>query len=548
MSKPPFSDQNIANHLFQLDSDELNRPAIIDADWNRKGEQIRETSWSFKELQSLSRQCMTFLLQQDIQPGDRVLLMVRPGFELIVLCFALFRLKTIPIVIDPGMGLGKFRRAVIHSRPDALVGIPIAHRVSRLFKRSFSSIRKRAVIKGSTFISALRRLDGQEIDERFATNASDLAAILFTSGSTGAPKGVCYEHGMFDAQLALLRERFCIQRGEVDLPMLPIFALFNPALGMTTVIPQINPSRPATVDPRKIVAAIQTYGVTNTFGSPVLWRKIGDYCLYKGIRLPSLKRILVAGAAAPTQLYEDFQKILSQGQMVSPYGATECLPVSVIEGKQVLEETSQKTNSGHGICVGKVLPGVQVRIIRSDTSDLSPLPDGEIGEILVTGPSVTKCYDQLPDVTEATKIWVDGTCWHRMGDLGYLDADGNLWFCGRKVEQVETPDGVLYTEPVEALFLQHSEISRCALIQLENEGAIVLQPKPEFWPGNERNRKAFVRRMMQSLRARGVEPPIRKVFFHRQLPVDVRHNAKIHRLTLARHFSKKTATTIENEL
>ena len=106
----------------------------------------------------------------------------------------------------------------------------------------------------------------------------ELAAILFTSGSTGAPKGVCYEHGMFDAQVRLIRETYGIEPGEVDLPLLPIFALFNPALGMTSVIPEIDPRHPARADPAKIVQAIRQEKVTNSFGSPTLWRKVAEYC------------------------------------------------------------------------------------------------------------------------------------------------------------------------------------------------------------------------------------------------------------------------------
>ena len=89
------------------------------------------------------------------------------------------------------------------------------------------------------------------------------AAILFTSGSTGTPKGVRYEHGMFDAQVRLIRETYGIEPGEIDLPLLPIFALFNPALGMTTVVPEIDPARPAAADPAKIVQAICQEKVTN---------------------------------------------------------------------------------------------------------------------------------------------------------------------------------------------------------------------------------------------------------------------------------------------
>jgi len=81
---------------------------------------------------------------------------------------------------------------------------------------------------------------------------------------------------MFESAGSPHQKTYAIEPGEIDLPMLPIFALFNPALGMTTVVPEIDPSRPAAVDPAKIVQAIQQEKVTNSFGSPTLWNKIAD--------------------------------------------------------------------------------------------------------------------------------------------------------------------------------------------------------------------------------------------------------------------------------
>jgi olefin beta-lactone synthetase len=276
--KDALCDANVANYLFRLDPNQLQRPGLIRANWNRDGKLLSETIWSFEDLQRYVRVCIRLLQQEGFVAGDRVLLMVRPGLELITLCFALFRMGVVPVVMDPGMGLEKFRRAVAQSQPNGLIGIAVAHGVSRIFKRSFASISKRLVIRPAVFLKQLQ--SGQEAAdlEVAQTNADHLAAVLFTSGSTGAPKGVCYEHGMFDAQIRMLRAALDIQPGEVDLPMLPVFALFNPALGMTTVLPDMNPSRPAKVNPAKVVAAMERYGVTNSFGSPVLWRKIGDWC------------------------------------------------------------------------------------------------------------------------------------------------------------------------------------------------------------------------------------------------------------------------------
>ena len=242
--------------------------------------------------------------------------MVRPGLPLIAAVFGLFQLGAVPVVIDPGMGLKSFLACVARSRPRALVGIPMARLVRHLFRGPFRSVEITVPASGSL---TARLAESSAISNfKFQISpsaATDLAAIIFTSGSTGAPKGVCYEHGMFEAQVRLIRDAYGIAPGEIDLPMLPIFALFNSALGMTTVVPEIDPSRPATVDPAKIVQAIRQEKVTNSFGSPTLWAKISTHCQAQGITLPSLRRVLCAGAPVPASLWESSAAWLPGGQL-----------------------------------------------------------------------------------------------------------------------------------------------------------------------------------------------------------------------------------------
>ncbi len=485
------------------------------------------------------------LLENGVERGSRVLLMARPGLPLIAICFALFKIGATPIVIDPGMGLKSFLACVRRSRPDALVGIGLAIWVSRLFRGSFRSVRSKVKVGGG-FARAPKSADSGPL-KAARTTSRDLAAILFTSGSTGPPKGVCYEHGMFEAQVSAIRAQYAIEEGEVDLPMLPIFALFNPALGMTTVVPEINPSKPATVDPAKIVQAIQECGVTNTFGSPVLWKKIGAHCAENAVTLPTLKRILMAGASVPPDLMRQFRSILESGHVHSPYGATEVLPVSSTVDTMALGETAALTEKGKGTCVGAPLPGVEARIIPVSDGPLEgdaldeTLPVGEIGEIVVTGPSVTRAYDGLPEATRDAKIERDGSVWHRMGDLGYLDDHGRIWFCGRKAERVQTGGKTYYTDCCEGVFNPLPQVFRTALIGLDENGsvqpAIVVQPVEGAFPKNERERSAFIDGLLEAGKSSVVTRDIDRFLFDRSFPVDVRHNAKINRIALALRFN-----------
>lgn len=515
---------------------------------------IRYLDLNFAELDRETDAWAHRLTAAGIARGTRVLLLVRPGLSLIGLCFGLFKVGAVPVVIDPGMGIRSFLRCVRHTAPEALVAIPQGIWVSRLFRSAFRGVSTRLRVRGHEPLT-LGRAASPAPFPLAPTRADELAAILFTSGSTGAPRGVCYEHGMFEAQVRLVRDAYGIQPGEVDLPMLPIFALFNPALGMTTVVPEMNPSRPATVDAARIVQAIRQCGVTNSFGSPVLWRRITDHCLRTGTTLPSLRRVLSAGAPVPPALMADFRRVAPSGTMHSPYGATEVLPVSTIDDREVLDVSARRTLQGHGTCVGRAVPGVEVRIIAIEDGPLPSIdaarsmPAGAIGEIIVRSDAATLAYDKLPEATAAAKIPDTPRAWHRMGDTGYLDDEGRLWFCGRKAERVETAHGPVFTDQCEPVFNQHPHVARTALIALgppgSQEPALVVQPMAGHWPRSAQDQLAFARELRALGLACATTRGIRRYFFHRRFPVDVRHNAKIHRLKLARHFARRRPVLVD---
>jgi len=497
---------------------------------------------SFAELESEVAAWQARLTRAGVRRGDRTLVMVRQGLPLIAAVFALFGLGAVPVVIDPGMGRRAFLAAVARSRPRVLLGIPLARVLGRLFWRAFASVEVRVGASGRS--TARRSRPGAVARCTVVESAADeLAAILFTSGSTGAPKGVCYEHGMFAAQVDMIRATYDIGPGEVDLPMLPIFALFNPALGMTTVVPEIDPSRPAQVDPAKIVQAITQEGVSNSFGSPTLWGKIADYCEAHDLTLPSLRRVLCAGAPVPPRLWESLPPRLPAGELHSPYGATEVLPVSSVSSMEIREGRAATARTGGGTCVGRVIAPNTVRVIELTDEPLSGLgaarerTTGEIGEIIVRGPSATRGYDALPDATARAKIADGGGVWHRMGDCGYLDAEGYLWFCGRAAERVRTAQGPLFTEQVEPIFNAHPGVRRTALIGLGEPGrarpALVVEPVDVNVIKTSEGRRKLGRELRALGRVCPTTAGIRTFYFHAGFPVDVRHNAKIHRLTLA---------------
>ena len=578
---------NIAQHLPLMAARQPERPALKIPRGRTASGDIDYLSLSFTELDAEVEAWAAHLRARGVSPGDRTLVMVRQGLPLIAAAFALFKVGAVPVVIDPGMGLKSFLTCVARSHPRVLLGIPFSQVVSRIARRSFRSVKTRVVASASPLArrAAATPLPFALRPSPVERSSTDLAAILFTSGSTGAPKGVCYEHGMFAAQVRLIREAYSIEPGEIDLPMLPVFALFNPALGMTTIVPEIDPSHPAKVDPAKIVQAIQQEQVTNSFGSPTLWGKIADHCLANTITLPSLRRVLCAGAPVPAALWEKSRRFLPNGKLHSPYGATEALPVSSISSDQIpppastgichpLNDKPFRQNQAlpvgfAGACVGQPVREIAVKVIAiadgpiATFAEARELPAGEIGEIVVSGPVVTKTYDALADATAAAKIQMPiaklqkpareapdsfgvsdlgfeisadkGGVWHRMGDCGYLDSEGCLWFCGRKAERLETANGPMFTEPCEQVFRPVPKVARCALVGLGQRGSqipvLIVQPVRKL---SSEEKLSLASELRERARQHPHTQGITRFYFHPAFPVDVRHNAKIHRLTLAK--------------
>lgn len=504
---------------------------------------------SFKVLDQESDAAARIFYADGIQKGTRTLLAVKPGHDLIVCMFALLKLGAVPIAIDPGMGWSKLLGCIQHTQPTALVALrPVAY-LSHLPLKAFKSFSSRVAVGGSKWRKLLQDCTSATPLPLAPATADTPAAILFTSGSTGTPKGVNYTHGMLDAQIQLIRHTFKIQPGEIDMAMLPVFALFNPALGMTTVTPILDPSRPAQADPAPIVATLRQEKVTNSFGSPAIWGRIASYCIINNIKLPSLRRLLIAGAPVPNGLLEDLRTLAPNCEIHTPYGATECLPATTIESTEILKETVSATLNGQGTCVGRPVSGVEIKIIEEVNGSIPSLAQAKecgsdtIGEIIVTGPSVTHTYDQLPLATTRAKIRDGERVWHRMGDLGRIDQQGRLWFHGRCIEKVQSAHGTLTTEAIEPAFRNHEDVNRCALIGLgpapKQIPVLVIEPKPESFPSNDGERETFIKNLRIHARHHPLVHSIQHIVFQESLPVDVRHNAKIHRLKLAEEWTRK---------
>ena len=544
-----MSKQNIAD---RLDGTADARPEQVAIAVGRAGGDYAETS--FRELAQRTRDTSSAFSALGIGPGARVAVMVEPGPELFSVVFGLFRMGAVPVFVDPAIGPRQVRRCFDEAKPVAFVGNALACFARALFGWGKGSVRSTINTGGGPFGNhRLRRLRGAGAPEpgpAHAYGASEIAAIFFTSGSTGPAKGVLCTHDAMLAQVESLETLYDIRAGGADLATFPLFALYAPLFGTTTVIPVMNPTRPAKVAPASLVDAIHRYRCESLFASPVVVSRLAAHCGEHGVTLDSVKRVVSAGAPARLADLALLQGALaSDAEIHTPYGATEALPVTSIGSRELLGETWEQTKDGAGVCVGAAVPGVEIAIIAVGEH---PVPEwdpglclaaGEVGEIVVRGANVSPSYlDESKNVTAKIEC-ADGSRWHRMGDVGYLDSDGRLWMCGRKAHRVEVGSATLFSVPCEEIFNRHPDVHRAALVPALGaasvEPLLCVEPKAGAWPASADRRERFARELL-ALGERSHPPTrlIRRVYFKRRFPMDRRHNSKILREQLAAWVAK----------
>ncbi len=508
------------------------------------------------ELERRSASIAAGLQGMGIGPGKRIALLVRFGEDFIALVFAVLKTGATLVLIDPGMGRKNLIECLAATRPDGFIAIPMAHAILGFFQSRFPSATLN-VTAGRWFpglpSATLSHLEKQSPNglSNPVTKRDDPAAIIFTTGSTGPPKGVLYTHGTFNAQIDQVAAHYGIQPGGRDLSCFPLFGLFNAVMGTTTILPDMNPIRPADVDPVRLLDAIDQWQINQSFGSPALWTKVGGFCAKSGRRVESLQRVLSAGAPVPPRVLEQVRNAMHvDGSMYTPYGATEALPIASIESRSVLQETAFMTRQGAGTCVGSKFSGIRWRVIAIDDKpiknidDSKEMPLGEIGELMVCGSVVSKQYVTREDQNAIHKVREGADVWHRMGDVGYLDEQHRFWFCGRKSHRIISGSRVLFTESIEAIANSHPDVYRSALIgtgdRFSQSPMVILEP----WSKQTYDRKlndaqlsqAVVERLQENPRSNAVK---RVVVYPSKLPTDIRHNSKIFREKLTEWANKK---------
>jgi acyl-CoA synthetase (AMP-forming)/AMP-acid ligase II/pimeloyl-ACP methyl ester carboxylesterase len=545
----------IYDQVMRLAEEQPNLSAVISPRWVRdpiNGSALHYAHTTYGELAKLVNQYQRGLADSGLAPGDRVLMLVQPGADFLALSVAIAGRGATPVFVDPGIGLERLTKCIQDAAPHAFIGSPKAHILRHLKRNLFSRLKfyvtaaEWAFSRGKSlghfkrFANAsLAPVPLPVVSHDGTFKANNAALIAFTSGATGTPKGVIFTNEMLAAELRLIRDVLGQQVGGRDLTLLPIFSLFNVALGVASVFPSMPVGKPLALDPAQVVKLVHDLSIDSSFGSPTLWNKIADYTFRTGATMPTMKRVFMAGAAVPAATLSRVQGVLPNALVSTPYGATECLPVTFVSAPQLASTNRAAATTGEmGTLVGKAVPGVEIRVIKSSLEAIERidqavnLPAGEIGEVIVSGENCSPEYLNRPDANRLGKIAdAERGFWHRMGDLGYLDSEGNLYYCGRKAHSIYTAERAFHSVPVEEIFNQLPKVRRTALVGINSgkEPALVVEPLPEFWPDSQSKEDAFKGELRDLASQSHLTASISTFLFHKSFPVDARHNAKIFR-------------------
>jgi acyl-coenzyme A synthetase/AMP-(fatty) acid ligase/pimeloyl-ACP methyl ester carboxylesterase len=474
------------------------------------------------------------LAERGVQPGDRIALLTPPGPDLLAAVYGCWRAGAVTVIADRGLGLRGLGGAVRAARVQWVIGP----------RQALAAARAMRWAPGARLICVGERAAmGAEctLDDLAASTATlpaepgerDPAAVLYTSGATGPAKGVRYRHGQLAAQRDALGRAYGITAADRLVAAFAPFALYGPALGITSCIPDVDVTSPGALTAEALAAACASIDATIVFASPAALANVVRTAVPGNRHLAALRLVLSAGAPVPIATLRAVATLCPAAELHTPYGMTECLPVAGVD-----LTTLDAVGAGRGVCVGHPVEGAVVSIapLGFDASaPLQSLGTGITGEVLVRAPWLSDGYDQLWRTQRDARPLDPGdlATWHRSGDVGHLDADGRLWIEGRSVHVVHTEDGPVTPVPVEVAVERVPGVERCAAVGVGPHGCqqmVVVLERPTGKAGLAD--EADTAAVRAAVRAAG-STPVAAVLQVKALPVDIRHNTKIDRTALA---------------
>ena len=457
------------------------------------------------------------LHHRGVRTGDRIAVLVSPSIDLIAVVYACWRIGAVAVIADKGLGLRGLTSAIRASRVKHIIGPVKAIAAARLLRWApRASIIQLSKLSGSPVISKLEYVNAPE------PNADDLAAVLFTSGATGPAKGVRYTHRQLYAQRDALQKTYNIIPTDTFVAAFAPFALYGPALGIASGLADMDVTSPGTLTAAALDDACRRVGATMVFASPAALANVVRTATTDVQHLGTVRLVMSAGAPVPIKTLQEVSRLCPLAELHTPYGMTEMLPVADVS----LHDLT-RIGTGHGVCVGKPVSGCDVRI------------DNETSELLVSAPWMSAGYDSLwltqHNARPILNVDSQTATWHRTGDVGHIDSEGNVWIEGRLVHVIHTSHGPIAPVPLEVAVEALPNVVRVAAVGIGPTDVQQIVVVVETINSNEGPAEAELTRAVRT----ALDPlTIASVWATKKLPVDIRHNSKIDRTSVSKQMSQ----------
>ncbi len=507
-------------------------PAILEMDGAEPGRGV-----TFAELADDVDRVAAGFLASGITKGDRVSLLIPPGIDLTVCLYACWRIGAVAVIVDAGLGAKGMTAALRSAAPKYIVGIERALAASRLLRwpgkrisvKTLSAPTSGALGVWTSLPELRRRGEGATLPDGPASD--EPAVVVFTSGATGPAKGVVYRHGQAEAQRDTLMDLYQISESDRLVAAFAPFALYGAAMGMPSVVPDMDVTMPGTLTAEALAGAAAAIDATLVFASPAALVNVGNTATGLPARLRTallnVRLLMSAGAPVPAELLRRVSRLVPNAELHTPYGMTEVLPVADISLAEI-----EAAGVGVGVCVGTPAAGVEIAISPLDdegdpTDPLTTAPD-IVGEICVKAAHARDHYDNLWATTRAASHPVG---WHRSGDVGHLDATGRLWVEGRLVHIIKTADGVVTPVAIEHAAEDAPDVVKAAAVGVGPDGTQQIVVVVVTEDAGRTGRLAGLD-LADAVRSR-IAVDVAAVLEVPALPVDKRHNSKINRIRVA---------------
>ncbi len=508
---------------------------------NINAEKLEHDTITYKEFNKKSTNAANGFLRAGIKKGDRVIIFIPISLELYISIVGLQRIGAIPVFLDALARKEHLTAIIQNAKP---IGIISVEKVFQLFNDSLNifniKIRISIDLCYGEHCAKFENLLKEGEQKIVPVNQSETALITYTTGSSGAPKGVNRTHLFLAAQHYTLKRLFPYKEDDIDLPVFPVFALNNIASGISTVIPAIDISRPAPSDSKILFTQIQKCNVNNMTLAPSSFRGIAAYCKTNNLFLDAISRVLTGGAPISETDIARFIEIAPNSINWILYGSTEVEPIAYIEsGEMLLTKPSQglKNITEIGVNVGKIDPELSYKFIEVDQGNIAhginigniEIKNGKVGELIVAGESVCRGYYKNKEAFLRAKIKdKDGVVWHRTGDLGRLDRNKYLWIVGRVHSVVERNGGYFFPVRPEIMLKDLPNIVNAAFLSLDLNkknyiiATVVFSKDVTVSNGM---RKKYGKKIKGIFYKEKI--PLDDIVFMKDIPMDVRHHSKV---------------------